>query len=303
MNFQLIKTQLFGIFNLAIPVLIFYFISPSLFAAWWGISYICLLIGVYIYFMGYKTTRTQAASLTFEPSRIYKEQFEKTIAACKLNPQDFNLRYGFTNEMLAMTMLNTVTIDPLYISSIEDPEMVKVKDILDQHIVPSLSEVQKNRIQKTKEQYLPAVQRFIFMHELAHVHFNYSYKKLILNGFLAFCSGFIGINAALALLPYSGYLAFAVGIIAAACVDLLLAYVSNALFTAHAEKQADLFAAAHCSKDEVAAAADFFEKHQIINDEFNSLDAISKNLPSVMLNGHDNGFERARVLRKRCNII
>lgn len=300
MNLQTLKIQLFGIFNLALPILIFYFISPSLFTTWWGISYICLLIGVYIYWIGHKGTKAQAASLKFEPTGIHKEQFEKTIAACKLNPQDFNLRYGFTNEMLAMTMFNTVTIDPLYVSEIQDPEMIKAKDILDQYIVPTLVDIRKNRIQKTKEQFSPVVQRFIFMHELAHVHFNYSYKKLIVNGFIGFCVGLIGINAALALAQFNGYLAFFVGILIAALTDIVLLYISNALFVAHAEKQADLFAAAHCSKEDLALVADFFEKHQIINDQSNTADGISKNIPSVFLNGHHNGFDRAKTLRERC---
>lgn len=300
MNIHSIKQQIIGVVNLSMPIVIIYALYPALLQSGLGKIAIALLIGAYVYFLGNRITKAQANSLLFKPTGPHKEEFEKIITACKINPQDINIRYGYSNEMIAMTILNTVAIDQLYSNepiSDQDPEFIKVKDILDTHVVINLSPEQKTRLQKIKEISTPQSQRFIFKHELAHVFHNYSKKKLVVNGMIGACAAYCGINIGMLLLNYNGYSALLGGMLAGGLSDLFLSYASNALFTAKEETQADIFAAHNSPKEDILAAADFFEKHQMILDHTNISQGFIGKVPSVILNGHHNGFARAHSLR------
>ena len=180
MNIQLLKQHVIGIINLSMPIVIVFFVWPAVLYSFIGKLIVSLLVGAYVYYLGRKITYAQANSLLYSPSHAHKEEYEKMILACGMNPQDVRLRYGYTQEKIAMTILDTVTIDPLYFQDQADldSEMVKVKDILQQHIVVTLSDEQKNRTEKIKNVLSDSVQRFIFRHELAHTHYQYSQKKL-----------------------------------------------------------------------------------------------------------------------------
>lgn len=87
------------------------------------------------------------------------------------------------------------------------------------------------------------------------------------------------------------------GLLAAGVTDLLLSYSSNYFFKAREEINADLFAARHSTRDETAAAADFFEAHQNILDTHKEQTLVAK-IPGIILSGHPNGKTRANYLRK-----
>jgi hypothetical protein len=119
----------------------------------------------------------------------------------------------------------------------------------------------------------------------------------MVNGLIGLFAAYSGISIGMMLMPYNGFVALLCGMFAGGTADLLFTYISNALFTAREEKQADLFAAKHSSKEEILAAADFFEKHQMIVDQAKRNAGILGKIPSVILNGHHDGFARAAILR------
>ncbi len=302
MNIQSLKQQVIGIINLSMPIVIVFSMYPAILHNMFGRIIVALIVGAYVYYLGRKITHTQANSLLYSPTDSHKDEYEKMVVACGIDPQNVRLRYGYTQERIAMTILNTVTIDPLYYHDQDDLdlEMVKVKNILQQHIVVTLSEEEKNRTTKIKNILSDSVQRFIFRHELAHIQYQYSQKKLLINGLITATSALLGICIALHMLAYSGYLALLAGMLTGGICDLFFSYTSNALFTAQEEKKADLFACAHSSKEEIMAAAQFFEQHQVINDEYTAHKIIGK-VPPVILTGHPHGLDRAAYLRQQAS--
>lgn len=299
--FTILKQEALGIVHLSLPTLVLAYISPELFSTWHGTMVCSLCTGFFIFYRNYDATCKQARALQFSPSEQNKEMFERIISSCKLNPATINLRYGYSHEGLAMAMLNTISIDPLIFRDLDnDPEAVKVKNILEQYTVPTMQELQKKRIDLTKQIASNSVLQFIFKHELSHVFYNYSLKKITLMALIIFIAAFSGISTAIFYFPRLGQAAMLLGMIVSGMVDLILSYASNYFFKAQAEKNADLFAAHYSSPEEIAAAADFFEKHQQIMDTNKEADNFLTKIPSVIATGHPAGKTRAQYLR---NII
>ncbi len=293
----ILKQQIIGIINLSIPVIILYQIYPAILLSTSGKIVCSLLIGIYVFYLNYRATKTQAESLKYIPS-LYKPELEKIIVDCKMDPHSVNLRYGYSNEMVAMTILNTVSIDPILCQRFNhDPEAIKVIDILNHHIISPMAEKQKEKIEKIKNILTPDAQTFIFKHELGHVFANYSYKKLALIGIIATISAYIGLVTTFYFLKVLGFFAIIIGITIAGLIDLIMSYSSNVLFKSREEKNADLFATKFSSPEEIKAAASFFETHQeIVNLNKSSMGILSA-LPSIVLTGHYDGKTRAKYLR------
>lgn len=294
----LFKQQALGIFNLSIPVVLVAIIYPTFLLNTWGTMICSVFMGLYVFYLNRKATHNQANVLQYAPSSEYKESFEKSIQACKLDPSSINIRYGYSHEGIALTMFNTISIDPLlWNDSAQDPEAEKVKQILGQYTLPYLSPAQIARIVKVNEILSPAAQHFIFKHELGHIAQNYSNKKLIIVGIIGAIAAYAGITVALAI-KYFGVFAVFIGMFISGIVDLLLSYASNLFFKVMQEKNADKFAAQYSSPEEVIAAADFFEKHQDILDAYRDPDNVLAQLPSTIISGHLNGKDRAHYLRQ-----
>jgi len=296
---NMLKQQAIGVINLSIPLILLFLIYPAALGTTVGLIMSALVMGVYVFYLNWKATKNQAAALQYSPTGARKEQFEQMIKECKLDPQGLILRYGYCHEGVAMAMFNTISVDPLVCAGVEDdPQALAVKNILLEHQVPLMSVPQKIRIQKVHEICSPAVQRFIFKHELGHVFYNYSNKKLILVGFIFALAVFGGMAAAFAVAAWGVWAVF-FGMLVGGLIDLFLSYSSNLFFKYFAEKNADLFAARFSSLADREAAADFFEKHQIIVETYPEANVLAK-VPGVILSGHPSGKARARYLRQFC---
>lgn len=294
---NILKQQLLGLFNLSIPFIILYQIYPAILLSTSGKIICSLLMGLYVFYLDYRTTKTQTNSLKYSPS-LYKPELEQIIIDCSMSPQSVNLRYGYSSETIAMTIMNTVIIDPILCQKFnQDPEAIKVIDILNHSIIRAMPDKQKERIEKIKNILTPEVQIFIFKHELGHVFANYSYKKSTLIGLTAVVIAYTGFTITFYFLKTFGFFAILIGIIIAGLTDLILGFSSNILFKAREEKNADLFAAKFSSPAEINAAANFFEiLQEIVNADKPSMKPLDA-LPSTILNGYYDGKTRAKYLR------
>ncbi len=297
MLLTLLKNQITGIINLSIPLLVIAYFYPWLFGNCYSILAISLAMGFYVLYLNYKMARNQVKGLLYKPSGQIKEKIEKIIIDCGLDPASFELRYAFSHEMIGSATFNTIVIDPLVWSIIEeDPEAIKVKQILEAQLVPGFSELQKKRYAAIKEVFSPYAQQFIFKHELAHVAHNFSRKKLVIVGCIGALTALTGICTAHLLLPLIGGFAIIVALVAAGLFDILMSYLSNIVFKVRAEYNADIFAAQASTIQEIEAAAEFFEKHYSILRE-NQEQTILAKLPSEILSGHPNAKNRVSYLR------
>jgi Zn-dependent protease with chaperone function len=199
-----------------------------------------------------------------------------------------------------MALLNTVLIDPMVWHGIDDdPEVAKIKDVIQKYILPGVAESNKALHATIKKILSPDAQFFIFRHELGHVWYNYSYKRILLVGLIGFISAGAALMAARAtMLAWNGTAALLVGIVVGAAADLFLSYSSNIFFKAREEKKADLFAAHFSSKKEIEAAADFFEQYEHHAQEYRkSIGGLIARMPTIILSGHIDGVTRGRYLR------
>lgn len=297
MIIQLLRTQIFSVINLSLPLMAVAYFYPWVFSQWYGILGTSLVMGLYVLYLNYKAAINQNVGLLYKPSGSVKEYLEKIIVECGVNPNDLEIRYAYTQEMIGFATFNMIRLDPLLWSLIaEDLEAQKAKQVLETHIVPTLSEIQRNRISAIQQIFTPGAQQFIFKHELAHVIHTFSRKKLALVGCIAALSAASGIITAQVLFPLFGGVALIIACIVAACMDLFLSYASNVIFKVRAEYYADVFAANHSTAEEIKAAADFFEVHAVIMHENQEQTLLAK-LPSEILSGHPNAKSRVNYLR------
>jgi hypothetical protein len=294
---QVLKQQIIGVMKLSLPLIAIAHVYPDFFYSTLGVITCCFGMGVYIFYCHWRVAKNMVNALQFIPTGDYKIDFEKNIQECGMNPQAVALRYSY-NESIASATFNTIGIDPLLWKSVEqDPEALKAIQVLNQYVVPGLSELQKNKLLATQELLCDKSERFIFKHELGHIFYNYSYRKLIVIGIVATLTACCGITAALLCVGFLGKLAILLGIIVSAITDLVLTYASNIVFKLREEQKADLFAAAYSSPEDIEAAANFFEKHQTILDTYKESTLLAKLSPEVA-SGHPHGENRALYLRK-----
>jgi hypothetical protein len=293
----MLQQHVMGVINLSLPIVILYNIYPIVFFERAGKCAIALCTGLYLWYRHKQNLDALTTRLSFRPTDQWKQILKKYILECSQEPANIQLFYAYTDEALAIAADNSIIIDPLTWSSIkEDPEALKVIEIITSQISPSFSESKKIRMQKAQNIFSPQAQAFIFKHELGHIVRNYSQKKLCIIFLIGTISAYTGITLAIFNLASGGLVAICIGMLAGGLTDLFLSYFSNATFKAYEEKQADMFAIQYSSEEEIEAAADFFEKHQDILDTYPENYWLSK-IPSIILSGHLNGKKRAALLR------
>ena len=118
---------------------------------------------------------------------------------------------------------------------------------------------------------------------------------------IIFC--FVGLNVFISL--YNGILqsklvcAKVIFFIIFALIDLLFAYATNFFFKSYEEKRADIFATRFSSKEEIKAAADFFEHYERAAQKYReTIDSILFKLPTTIVSGYIDGINRAHYLRE-----
>jgi len=294
--------ELLGLLNLASPYLLLYTFYPTLALSPFSIVIYSFLIGVYTVFMAYQSSRKLEKSLGYRPQTPYKEAFEAEIRAVGLKETQTSVQYAFNDENIALTIFNTIVIDPTMWRGIEnDEQFTKVQQILQSHIIPTIPADKQELLHSIKSILNEPSQRFIFRHELGHVKRNYGVRKLLVIGIQAFLVCITTATIAMSLIEViNGYVLFCASVLFAYLLDVLSTLASNVIFKVPEEYAADLFATKFSTREEIEAAANFFEKY----------DEVSKNyrlkhtpfwqiyLPDIFSKGYFNGQERARYLRK-----
>jgi hypothetical protein len=200
--------QISGIINLSLPLIVAFNANPLLFEAFAWQAFWAGMLGAYVCYRGWKQVKNYPNSLKYEPANEHKEFFTTFINECNMNPGDIVLRYAYTNESVALANGFTVVIDPiLWHDFNNDPEAIKVKNIFEQHIQPSLSRIQEKRIAAIQTTLSVAAQRFIFKHELGHVFYKFSYKYLVVIFLIGSVSALSGILAAMTIVSINGFAA------------------------------------------------------------------------------------------------
>jgi hypothetical protein len=298
----LLKQQIISVINISIPLLIVIYYYPS-----WVLQIetrlLCAIaMGIYIAYLNYNNTKKMTRLLQFVPTSHYKQQLEQWIVAAGMDPEKIQIRYGYCHESLAMTMFDTIVIDPLVYTLFEqDSTAQEAKQVIDTYIMPTRSEEVKRKILQFKTILSPQAQQFIFMHELGHIYDRYSIKKIMIIGIIGTLAAYIGISMGVYLFPLIAGYAIICALLIGGLVDIVLSYLSNLFFKLAEEKDADLFAASHCDTDTINAAADFFENHQEIVDQHKQYEGLLARLPSSIASGHPNGKTRAVYLRELTN--
>ena len=289
-----------NIINLMLVWILLLVLNPATFANHWAIMLAGLITGAYLFYFHYTNNRAQAQSLAFEPLDVYKKALDERIVACGLQPEDVRVRYAFADDGVAVALFNTIMIDPFVWKHLDlDENAQKAKQVIDIHVMPTLSQEKKILLNRIYETISTPVLEFIFKHELGHVVYNYSIKKIIVMGMIGFMLTVAGLETVLLCLPYMhSILAAALGILVAGFVDLFLSYSSNVFFKYRHEVNADLFAVKHSSQEEILAAAVFFEEYQKHANDYKKTLNIVQYLPQIIASGHPDGKARAAYLRK-----
>ena len=155
--------QITGVINLSMPVIVLYQLYSAFLHTYWGIFICALMIGIIVYLLNKRATDNMVQALTHRPSGEWEEQLEMMIIQCGMNPNDVSLVYAYTNEQIIMTAYNTIIIDPVLWSSIaSDPAAVTVTIIFDQHTAPTLSELQKQRLEEIKKIFFSRCSSLLF---------------------------------------------------------------------------------------------------------------------------------------------
>lgn len=273
--------------------------APYLIYQPWFVIVWCVAMGVYIAYANYTNSRAQARGLKHMPTGEHMRTFHQAIMRCGLSPDRVAVRYAYTDDAVALTLFNTVVVDPMVWQEIDtDPEAIHAQTIITQYVIPGVSAYKKALHAKIKELVSVDAQNFIFKHELGHVARHYSCKRIVLHGTigaLATAAGFVTALAVVA--PCGGLCAWLVGIVVAGAVDLILSYASNLFWKAGQEKNADMFACFYSTGKEIDAAADFFEQYETYAHEYRTAVGLAL-IPGILLTGHADGHTRAGYLRR-----
>ena len=295
---NLLIQEMNGIVHMAMPILIIAYVIPSAIANPYSSLIIAMIIAAWRVFLIYQQAKNEAVILKFEPTGEIRAELEELVRSCGMNPAAINLRYRFVNDMVAVTTFNLIGIDHMVWYGLEnDPQAMEAQEIIQRIMAFSLTPEQIENLTKIKQFLSPAAQRFIFRHELGHVYYQYTYKKLISVGLIITLFAYAGIRLGYSLYPTLGVFAILVAIVAAGVLDIALSYVSNYFFKTWAEKYADEFAARYSNAEEILAAADFFERYQEIIDTARKPWGIVAKLPNSLLAGYPETPVRVAYLR------
>lgn len=299
---SLILNEVINIARLSIPFVVLYSLLPRHLFSFLGIAISCLAVGAYVSYTYYKNTKNSVNRLQFIPSEQYMEPFHAEVTKCGLQPDKVCLRYAYNDDKIAQTMFNTIILDPMLWKGIaDDPTCIAVKEVLKTHVVPGIPDAKKNLQAHINEALCADAQKFIFRHELGHIVYNYSYKLIFVTGLIGIITTLLGLLAAYTLLPIvGGVVTLILSIMIASSTDLLLTYSANHFFKAREEKKADLFARTYSSKEEIDAAARFFECYEQYAQEYRAhTPSLLHSLPNTILTGYPDGATRANYLRSQ----
>jgi|GEM_PF-725397 len=301
MIISIVRQQLVGMANLFLPFFILYYLVPQFALSIVGIVLYSLAVGIYVGYVTYVVTRNQSKGFLFVPTGVHSKQFADEIVRCGLDPKNVQIRYAYVDDAIAMTFFNVIAVDPMVWGTVqEDPEALKARDVVEKYIIPAVPENKKELHQVIRNNLSENVQKFIFRHELAHIFYNYSNKRVVIAGVMgavATCSALAIAYSLMSLV--GGFGALFVGVCAGALIDLLFAYATNFFFKSYEEKRADIFATRFSSKEEIKAAADFFEHYERAAQKYReTIDSILFKLPTTIVSGYIDGINRAHYLRE-----
>jgi uncharacterized oligopeptide transporter (OPT) family protein len=290
--------QLRGTLNITFFILLIYLLLGDriLSNIWWRLG-LALLVGSIIAYIQYISTATLANNLQFEPEGPDKVTFDAALRACELDPESVRIRYGFSQGSIALSMLNTISLDPMvWQESTDHTSIQKARETINTYIMPTVPSEQKELLDFIKATMTQASQNFIFKHELGHTIQHYSIKKIVLTGLVMATAVFLGASVVTYLMPVTGGLLAAIfGATIGSITDLILSAASN-LFKYYHEKEADRFAIRYSNPAEIEAAAQLFEKHQEFLDlTMSKLDRFY--VVTKYVSGNFDGKERAAFLR------
>jgi len=290
-----------GLIPFAVVMVLLYLFIPHRFFKIGTIIAISLGMGMYVSLNNYVVTQSQIDVLKFSPSELGMKSFEHEISQCGLQPKDITLRYRYDDDSVAVSMFNTVAIDPMIWKGLEnDQQAIQAKNTIEKFIIPKLPTSKKLFQDKIKTIMSPEVQKFIFKHELGHIFHNYSLKYIVLAGAMGAVATFIAlISAGAAITALGGAAALMIGLLLGGSTDLILGYSKNIFFKAQEERMADNFATQFSSKEEIEAAANFFEKYEEYAQEYRKELGWNSNIPSILLTGYTDGKTRAKELRDK----
>lgn len=301
----MIMQQIIGIISLAFPATIGYQLFPQHLLKPYGIVVYALLVGFYIVYCNYHQAQNLKKVLIYAPTGAVKEQLEQEITRCGMQPTDISLRYSYLNDNIATSTMNTICIDPMVWKEIEaDSEVALVNNIIERQVLPNVPAPMKAMRTHITETLSPAVQRFIFRHELGHTYHAYTPRILVSLFGIGCAMSALGMYTASLLMPvYGAGIALIGGMAVSGVSDIILGYFfNNALIKVHLEKQADHFAMQFSSKEELEAAANFFEHYEIAAHTYRAtLGGLAAYLPTTAVTGHPTMAERVAYLRKAAN--
>lgn len=297
--FFILLQQLIGMINISLPLILLYVLFPNFVLSFWGILCCSLGVGLYVAYITHIITKNQARSLLFIPSEEYTQIFNQEIVHCGLEPKDVALRYSYTDDGVAMTLFNTIAIDPMFWKEIDDPELLKTRRVIEQFILPHVPENKKTLHAHINAILTPLAQRFIFKHELGHIFYNYSHKRVLVTGILSTLAAAAGMYTVQSTITtWGGLVSLVLGIAVGGLLDMLTTYANNIFFKVREEKKADIFACKFSSKEEILAAADFFEQYEHHAQEYRkSIGGLTAWMPTIILSGYIDGVSRAHYLK------
>jgi len=293
-----------GLIPFAVILFIVFLIIPGHFFKIGTIIALSLVFGICVSCLNYFITQIQLDVLKFSPSELWMKPFEHDISQCGLQPKDVNIRYRFANDSVALTFFNTVTIDPMMWKGLEhDQAAIDAKKNIETFVTPKIPIKTKLFLDNIKNIMSPEAQKFIFKHELGHVFHNYSLKYIVLAGTMVAVATFIAlISAGATITSLGGTAAIMIGLTLGGSTKLILGYSKNVFFKAREERMADDFAAQFSTKEEIEAAADFFEHYESHAQEYRKDLELNSNIPSIILTGYTDGKTRAQELRNKITI-
>lgn len=286
---------LVGTINLALPIIVLYWVYPSLLHTFVGQLAAALFLGAFIYYNQKQLAVNQIAVLRYVPTGTHKEAFDGLISQCGVDPQTVQLRYAYNAEQTALANASCIIVDPLvWQGLLDDPQAQEVQIVFEKYIEPTLAPLQKQRINALRQKLNPKAGNFIFRHELGHVVQRQTARKLVAIAASATVAAYTAIAVGMALVPISGFLALAVALPVGMIADYTTTFVRNYFWQQKEEKAADAFAINHSTTEEIKEAAAFLKYQQEVLDTYPEKSFIK--FPQELTSGHPHGSKRYAYL-------
>ncbi len=249
-------------------------------------------------YRNYKVAKDAVKNLMFAPTGNHKELFESMLRQAGMNTSSVNVRYAWSNHMIAITQFDTISIDPYFWSLIdEDPEAQKSASVLKTYIEPTLTPETITRLAACKAACSLDAQKFLFKHEVAHSKNNASIKQLAVLGLVLTLinalSWIVGVHV---LLRFGLIFAIPAMIVVGTFLDLFLSFGLLNYWKYREEKRADAMACQWGSQEEIVAAAEFFKKLNEIVTIHDERIGIIRYIPVTFFSGHPANKERSERL-------